>query len=116
MLERITIVETLPFARDVLHNISAAGRDALLDYLSCYPDAGEIIPGSGGVRKLRWARAGMGKRGGARVIYFYHSMAMPLFLLGIYAKSAQENLKPAETAVLKSLVKQLIKEYLGDMQ
>ena len=55
---------------------------------------GDIIPGSGGIRKLRWRRSGSGKRGGARVIYFFHDAAMPLYLLLVYSKAAQTDLSP----------------------
>ena len=51
----------------------------LIDYLAYNPAAGDLIPGAGGVRKLRWGLQGRGKRGGARVIYFYHDAEMPLF-------------------------------------
>jgi hypothetical protein len=50
------------------------------------PSVGDLIPETGGVRKIRWRRAGAGKRGGARVIYFYHDADRPLYLLMVYAK------------------------------
>jgi hypothetical protein len=53
-------------------------RNAFVDYIARNPEAGDIIPDSGGVRKVRWSRAGTGKRGGVRVIYFYHDDTMPL--------------------------------------
>ena len=49
-----------------------------VNYIACNPEAGDVIPESGGVRKVRWSRAGAGKRGGARVIYFYHDDTRPL--------------------------------------
>ena len=55
------------------------------------PEAGDVIPEPGGIRKLRWSRPGTGKRGGVRVIYFYHDGTMPLYLLLIYAKAQREN-------------------------
>ncbi len=54
-----------------------AELDELVDYLSFHPTAGVLVPGSGGIRKLRWGLDGRGKRGGARVIYFFHDMEMP---------------------------------------
>ena len=62
-------------------------RLALIDYVARNPENGDVIPGTGGVRKLRWGRSGIGKRGGARVIYFYYDMDHPLYLLFAYAKS-----------------------------
>jgi hypothetical protein len=62
-----------------------------LDFIAANPDAGDVIPDTGGLRKVRWGRAGTGKRGGVRIIYFYHDDTMPLFLLLIYAKTEREN-------------------------
>ena len=67
--------------------LPGAGRD---------PMSGDVIPGTGGVRKLRWGRAGSGKRGGARVIYFYYDMDRPLYLLLAYAKAGAEDLTADE--------------------
>ena len=52
-------------------------------YIARNPEAGDLIPQNGGVRKIRWTRSGTAKRGGVRVIYFYHDLAMPLYLLMI---------------------------------
>ncbi len=73
-------------------------------FLSGHPEAGEVIPKSGGCRKLRWARPGMGKRGGTRVIYFNQLPVGRIVLLLIYAKSARENVA---TNVLRDMAKEL---------
>lgn len=87
----------------------AAVRDRYLDdeefaalqwYLAGRPDAGDVIPGSGGCRKLRWSMAGRGKRGGARVIYFLRLASGQIVLVTMYAKNVRENISPA---VLKRL-------------
>lgn len=70
--------------------------------------AGSLIEGTGGVRKLRWAREGMGKRGGVRVIYYVHSEAMPLYLLTMFAKSERAKLSKAERNELAGLVDLLV--------
>ena len=84
-------------------------RDAYLDddeyaelqqFMMERPEAGNVIPGSGGVRKRRWKRKGMGKRGGLRVIYVVHYQPNEFWLLTIYAKAKQENV-PAH--ILKQL-------------
>jgi hypothetical protein len=62
-----------------------------------------VIPETGGVRKIRWARAGTGKRGGARVIYFYHDRDRPLYLLMVYAKASRENPAPKEKKAVRKL-------------
>lgn len=79
-------------------------RDAFIDYIAQNPEAGDTIPDTGGVRKIRWSRPGMGKRGGVRVIYFYHDAAMPLYLLLIYAKAQQENWTPEDRRRVRTVV------------
>ena len=70
-------------------------------YLINQPDAGDIIPGSGGCRKLRWAAKGHGKRGGARVIYYWINDDDRILLLDLYAKNEAENLSSAQLKDLK---------------
>ncbi len=78
-------------------------REAFVDFIAANPEAGDVIPETGGVRKVRWARAGTGKRGGARVIYFYHDENRPLYLLMVYAKARRENLTPDEKRAARKL-------------
>jgi hypothetical protein len=75
----MTVVETQEFLRRAKPLMSSSERMALVVFVGANPEAGEIIPGTGGVRKVRWALEGPGKRGGARVIYYYHSQRMPVF-------------------------------------
>lgn len=72
-----------------------------MDWLAGRPDAGKVIPGSGGLRKVRWAARGHGKRGGARVIYFWWTADDKILLLDIYAKGEQEDLTADEIAKLR---------------
>ena len=87
-----------------------AVRDKYLDddefaefqwYLAGQPDAGDVIPGSGGCRKVRWALAGRGKRGGARVIYFLLLASGQIVLVTMYGKNVRENVDPALLKRLK---------------
>ena len=71
-------------------------RKALIDFLAEHPTADDEIPGTGGVRKLRYAALGRGKRGGAHVIDFYGGGDIPIYALLAYAKSARTDLSPAE--------------------
>jgi hypothetical protein len=64
--------------------------------------------GTGGIRKLRWAREGMGKSGGVRVIYDYHDERIPLYLLSIFSKNQKVNISKAEASELAKLVKLLV--------
>jgi len=110
-IEPITVVETdefLAFARKLLDD---AERTELVDYLAFHPTAGAVIPGTGGVRKLRWALEGRGKRGGARVIYFFHDMDMPLLLLEIYAKNEREDLTQDRINRLRLLTRQVVETH-----
>ena len=68
-------------------------------------------PDTGGVRKLRWALKGKGKRGGARVIYYYHNDRLPVFLLSAYPKNRKANLSKAERNAMKRLVPILVAGY-----
>ena len=85
-------------------------RTELIDYLAWNPTAGNVIPGSGGVRKIRWGLEGRGKRGGARVIYFFHDMEMPLLLLKAYAKNDRADLSSDELKAMRQFTKQMVDE------
>jgi len=87
-----TVVETPTFAEDAADLWSEEERGAFCAWISANPEAGDVIPGSGGCRKVRWSRAGMGKRGGVRVIYFTRLANGEIWLLVIYAKSVQGNI------------------------
>jgi hypothetical protein len=98
-----TVIETESFIKQAAALWSVAELDDLKDYLARTPLAGDEMPGTGGLRKLRWSRAGMGKRGGARVIYYYYNETAPLYLFMAYAKAAQENPSPAAMDILAKL-------------
>lgn len=68
---------------------------AFIAFIASNPDAGDVVPGSGGVRKVRWKRQGSGKSGGVRVIYFTRNKAAEVVLLTLYAKANLANLSPA---------------------
>ncbi len=87
----ISVAETLPFLRQAESLWGEDDRAAFVDFIAANPEAGDVIPDTGGIRKIRWSRPGTGKRGGVRVIYFYHDTTMPLYLLLIYAKAQREN-------------------------
>lgn len=98
----ITVAETPLFIRQADNVWDEAEREAFVGFIARNPEAGDVIPGTGGVRKLRWATAGTGKRGGVRVIYFYHDAERPLYLLMVYAKARQENLTPDEKRIVRN--------------
>ena len=95
-----TVVETPTFVSDANDLWSEEEREAFCAWISANPEVGNVIPGSGGCRKVRWARAGMGKRGGVRVIYFTRLANGEIWLLVIYAKNVRGNI-PAH--ILKAI-------------
>jgi mRNA-degrading endonuclease RelE of RelBE toxin-antitoxin system len=96
----LTFVETKLFTKLVQDYLSDDEYSALQQALVSSPEAGDVIPGSGGVRKLRWSAAGRGKRGGYRVIYYLRSRQGQIWMLTMYAKNVAENI-PAH--VLKKI-------------
>jgi hypothetical protein len=107
----VAVVETPEFLSATRKLLSEDERIALIDHLARNPDDGDVIQGTGGVRKLRWRLEGRGKRGGARVIYFYHNAGMPLFALTAYAKNQRADLGQSERNSLKVLTKAFIESY-----
>lgn len=103
----VTVAETILFLRQAADLWSEADHDAFITFIALNPEDGEVIPETGGVRKLRWRRQGVGKRGGVRVIYYYHDPEMPLYLLMIYAKAQQGELSPDEKRRIVELGKSL---------
>ena len=99
-----TIAETPTFTRQADKLFSDDERQELIDYLAENPMAGDEIPGTGGVRKLRFRASGRGKRGGARVIYFYGGDQMPVYALLAYGKSARTDLSPADRRTVAAIV------------
>ena len=94
--KEIEFFETDLFLRTCKKDLGAAGRIELQDYLSVRPTEGVVIPRSDGIRKLRWTRRGIGKRGGARVIYYYTDEYGVIYLLRYYAKSAKSDVTAKE--------------------
>jgi hypothetical protein len=105
----VVVAETAPFQADARKLFAEDDLFALVDHLARNPEYGDLVPGTGGVRKLRWAIGGKGKRGGARVIYFYADETMPLYLIAAFAKGEKVDLSGAERVETKSLVKEIVR-------
>jgi len=106
----ITVVETPAFLSMAGAIWTSEERAELIDFVARNPESGVVIPGTGGVRKLRWSRTGTGKRGGARAIYFYYHLDAPIYMLLAYAKAANADMTPDQkrhvmklTVILKRL-------------
>lgn len=107
-----TVIETPSFLASAKRLLSDAERAALINSIATNPKQGDLIAGTGGARKMRWARPGEGKSGGYRVVFYYYSEAVPVFLLDIFAKNEQANLSKADRNELASLLADLAKAYL----
>lgn len=104
----ITIAEVPEYIRQAEKLLTTEERQDIVSYLAAHPKAGDLIEGTGGIRKLRWGRGGRGKSGGVRVIYYHHSEVMPLYLLALFAKNERANLSKAERNDLAKLVDVLV--------
>ena len=85
-------IETSVFTKLIYTYLTDDEYVGLQGFMLKYPEAGNLVPGSGGVRKLRWAITGKGKRGGVRVIYYFKKQDNEIWLLTIYSKSQVENI------------------------
>jgi hypothetical protein len=107
----VSVVETPEFLAATRRIMDDDERGLLVDYLARNPTAGDLIPGAGGVRKLRWASEGRGKRGGALVVYYYHGDAIPIFALTAFAKNERADLSQADRNDFHRLTALLIERY-----
>jgi len=96
-----TVIESPEFIEWSAKVWGDAERTAFIDWVAVNALAGDVIPGAGGLRKVRWSRQGMGKRGGARVIYFNRLASGEIVLLLVYAKAKFDNLRPEFLLTLK---------------
>jgi len=111
MMPPITVVETTFFKNQADTILSYSERLELITFLASNPEAGAIISGTGGVRKVRWAKENEGKSGGFRAIYYFYNEEMPLFALMVYQKNTKDTLTKGEKNQLKKLVFELIDQY-----
>jgi hypothetical protein len=102
-------VETSIFTRELRGLLSDDDYRNLQFALLLRPEAGPIIPGGGGLRKVRWSLGSRGKRGGLRVIYYCDKVKECIYMLLIYPKSRQEDLTPEQLRTLRKLVKENLK-------
>lgn len=110
-----TITELPEYIRRSASLLTESERKAIIDYLAEHPKAGDLLEGTGGIRKLRWSRGNKGKSGGVRVIYYYHDERIPLYLLTLFGKNERANLLKSERNALAKLVNLLISSALGNI-
>lgn len=106
-----TVARTRSFDSSVAGLLTDGEIDRLIDAVARNPDIGDVIPGTRGLRKVRWQASGRGKRGGARVIYYVRDERMPVFLLYAYAKNEQDDLSAREKKELAAAVQRLVASY-----
>src|SRR5882757_6365301 len=106
-----TVVETPSYLSDAERLFSPDERKAIVDRLAADPTCGVIVPGSGGIRKVRFGFGGRGKSGGARIIYLFSGDSIPVFVLGVFAKNEKANLSTAERNALARLVTDMVESY-----
>lgn len=109
-----TIVELPEYIKQAAFALSEIEREDIIVYLSENPKAGDLITGTGGIRKLRWKAKGKGKSGGARVIYFYYNKSIPLFMLTVFGKGEKGNISKSDRNNLAKLTL-LLKSNYGDV-
>jgi hypothetical protein len=105
------VVETPAYLSDAERLFTAEERAAIVDRIASDPDCGVLIPGTGGIRKVRFGFGGRGKRGGSRIIYFLQGDEVPIFLLAVFAKNEKADLTPKERAGLAASIKEMIATY-----
>ena len=100
----VTVIETEAFARRADKLLNPEERDELVVFLATNPTAGDLIEGTGGVRKVRFAAQGKGKSGGVRVVHYFVPEDGPLYALLLYAKSEQADMSPGQRKVVAGVV------------
>ena len=94
----MAVVETPGFLREAAIALSGKERTEAIRFLAANPEAGDVMPGTGGGRKVRWRAEGQGNRGSVRVIYYFHNESLPIFLLSVFSKSEKTDLtRPSRT-------------------
>lgn len=101
---RMVIIETSVFTRLIRELMDDDNYREFQDTLIQKPDAGDLIPGSGGLRKIRWKVEGKGKRGGVRIIYYWMTADDQLWMLYGYAKASREDLTKVQLKALREIV------------
>ena len=104
MFKLVVFIETSTFTKQLPSHLDDDSYAALQAFLSVHPEAGDLIRGTGGIRKIRWAMLGRGKRGGSRVIYYWRTEQDHIYLLTVYAKGVKDDLTAAEREAWRKAV------------
>jgi hypothetical protein len=110
-MNRQTVVETLSYIALAGKLFSERERDDIVDIVAADPECGDVMSGTGGFRKVRVPRQGMGKSGGARVVYIWRNDKFPVFLITVFPKNKKANLTKAERNALKKRADDIFDSY-----
>ena len=109
-IEMLTVVETPSYLKAAEALFSEAERESIVAMVATDPECGEVMQGTGGFRKVRVGRSGLGKRGGARVIYIFRNQQFPLFIAA-YPKNRKDNLSMSERNALAKRANEIFEKY-----
>jgi hypothetical protein len=107
----ISVVEMGPFIEKAKEILTDEEREELITLLALRPEVGDIIDGTGGVRKLKWLAKSQGNRTQARVIYYFRDLNMPVYLLAMYSRGETIDLSASGKRLINQLVAQLVAEH-----
>jgi hypothetical protein len=107
LLRPVSVIELPGYWRRADELLRAEEQNAIVDLIAYDPTCGDLIPGTGGLRKVRVGRGGIGKRGGARVIYYFYDANFPVLLVAIYAKNEKADVNADEKRKFAALVKEI---------
>ena len=107
----VSVIEFAGYRRRARELLTAGQRDAVIDLVAYEPTCGDIISGSGGLRKVRIGRDGIGKRGGTRVVYYFYNEDFPILLLALYAKNEKSDLTIAEKREFAAPMREIVRQW-----
>jgi hypothetical protein len=108
---RISVIETRSYQSRAAKLLTRNEQDRVVEMLARDPACGAVLKETGGIRKVRFATGERGKSGGVRVVYYFHSEVMPVFLLTLFAKNEKDNLSKSERNSLAALVGELARHF-----
>src|SRR5271170_5575319 len=107
----VAVIEFAAYRRWADELLTAGEQDAIIDLIAYEPTCGDLIPGTGGLRKVRVGRGGSGKRGGARVIYYFYNADIPVFIMALYAKNEKADLNARERKEFAAYAKDAVTQW-----
>lgn len=107
----VSVIELAGYRRRADELLTTDEQDAVIDLVAYEPTCGDLIPGTGGLRKVRAGHGGSGKRGGARVVYYFYDTDFPILLLALYAKNEKGDLSAAEKREFATFAKDTVRQW-----